>query len=162
MHATFKTDTTTYAPDVHVHVCMHGLLRHDSFSSSPCSYTTIVCILKAHLHSKSEGSIWASLECQCCFWIAGGLVPYLTMWLLTLQLFKNSTDTQGKLRLNLHSLSMSMSELLEYRRVSLRHCHVVMHVCNTVNCNNVNFEYDCHVKHTWYWLHLREHYSIYL
>jgi hypothetical protein len=22
MHATFKTDTTTYAPDVHIHVCM--------------------------------------------------------------------------------------------------------------------------------------------
>jgi hypothetical protein len=33
---------------------------------------------------------------------------------MTLQLFKNSTDTQGKLRLNLHSLSVS--ELLEYRR----------------------------------------------
>jgi hypothetical protein len=35
------------------------------------------------------------------------------MWLLTLQLFKNSIDTQEKLRLNLHSLSVS--ELLEYR-----------------------------------------------
>jgi hypothetical protein len=34
------------------------------------------CVLKAHsrLHSKSGGSIWASLECQCWFWIAGGLV----------------------------------------------------------------------------------------
>jgi hypothetical protein len=31
------------------------------------------------------------------------------MWLLTLQLFKNSIDTQGKLRL-------SVSELLEYKR----------------------------------------------
>ena len=71
--------------------------------------------LKAHSrsHSKSEGSIWASLECQCCFLIlAGVLVSYLTMWLLTLQLFKNSTDTQEKPRLNLHSLSV----LLEYRR----------------------------------------------
>jgi hypothetical protein len=38
------------------------------------------------------------------------------MWLLTLQLFKNSTDTQEKLRLNLHSLSVSVSELLEYGR----------------------------------------------
>jgi hypothetical protein len=66
----------------------------------------------------SGGSIWASLECQYCFWIAGGLVPYHTMWLLTLQLFKNNIDTQaqGKLRLNLHSLSVSVSELLEYRR----------------------------------------------
>jgi hypothetical protein len=36
------------------------------------------------------------------------------MWLLTLQLFKNSIDNQEKLRLNLHSLSVS--ELLEYRR----------------------------------------------
>jgi hypothetical protein len=62
----------------------------------------------------SGGSIWASLERQCCFWIAGGLVLYLTKWLLTLQLFKNSIDTQDKLRLNLHSLSVS--ELLEYGR----------------------------------------------
>jgi hypothetical protein len=40
------------------------------------------------------------------------------MWLLTLQLFKNSIDTQEKLRLNLHSLSVSVSELLEYGRYS--------------------------------------------
>jgi hypothetical protein len=38
------------------------------------------------------------------------------MWLLTLQLFKNSIDIQEKLRMNLHSLSVSASELLEYRR----------------------------------------------
>ena len=38
------------------------------------------------------------------------------MWLLTFQLFKNSIDTQEKLRLNLHSLSVS--ELLEYGRNS--------------------------------------------
>ena len=38
-------------------------------------------ILKAHphsLHSQSHsmrgGSIWAFLECHCCFWIAGGWV----------------------------------------------------------------------------------------
>jgi hypothetical protein len=42
------------------------------------------------------------------------LMSYCTMWLLTAQLFKNSIDTQGKLRLNLHSFSVS--ELLEYRR----------------------------------------------
>jgi hypothetical protein len=65
----------------------------------------------------SGGSMWDSLECKCCFWIAGGLVPYLTMWLLTLLQFKNSIDTQGKLRLNLHSLSVT--ELLEYRRKTL-------------------------------------------
>jgi hypothetical protein len=40
-------------------------------------------------------------------------VPYYVT-ILTLQLFKNSIDTQGKLRLNLHSLSVS--ELLEYGR----------------------------------------------
>jgi hypothetical protein len=39
------------------------------------------------------------------------------MWLFTLQLFKNSIDTQEKLRLNLHSLSVS--ELLEYGRRGL-------------------------------------------
>jgi hypothetical protein len=72
------------------------------------------CMLKAHSHSKSGSSIWASLECHCCFWIAGGLVSYLTMRLPTLQLFKNSSETEGKLRLNLHSLSVS--ELLGYRR----------------------------------------------
>jgi hypothetical protein len=39
------------------------------------------------------------------------------MWLLTLQLFKNNIDTQGKLHnlsVNLHNLSVN--ELLEYRR----------------------------------------------
>jgi hypothetical protein len=61
-------------------------------------FESIARILKAHSHSKSGGSIWASLECQCCFWIAEGLVLYLTMWLLTLQLFKNSIDTQEKLQ----------------------------------------------------------------
>ena len=43
----------------------------------------------------------------------------------TLQLFKNSIDTQGKLRLNFHSLSVS--ELLEYRRnppaIQKQHLH---------------------------------------
>jgi hypothetical protein len=37
---------------------------------------------------------------------------------LALQLFKNSINTQEKLRLNLHSLSVSVSELLEYGRYS--------------------------------------------
>jgi hypothetical protein len=76
--------------------------------SMPCLNGGIVS-----LTPMSGSSIWASLECHCCFWIAGGLVSYITMWLLTLQLFKNSIDTQEKLRLNLHSLSVS--ELLEYR-----------------------------------------------
>jgi hypothetical protein len=37
--------------------------------------------------------------------------------LAVLLLYKNSIDNQGKLRLNLHSLSVS--ELLEYRRKSI-------------------------------------------
>ena len=55
--------------------------------------------------------------------VSSHIVRYTT---LTFQLFKNSTDTQGKLRLNLHSLSLS--ELLEYRRLFLecaqtrKHC----------------------------------------
>jgi hypothetical protein len=44
------------------------------------------------------------------------------MWLLTIHLFKNSTDTQGKLRLNLHSLSVS--EFLEYTRKSVEESSV--------------------------------------
>jgi hypothetical protein len=41
----------------------------------------------------------------------------LALW----QLFKNSIDTQEKLRLNLHSLSVSVSvsELVEYGRQSM-------------------------------------------
>ena len=46
-------------------------------------------------------------------------MSYLTKGLLTLQLLKNSIDTQEKLRLNLHSLSVSVSELLEYGRKTL-------------------------------------------
>jgi hypothetical protein len=38
---------------------------------------------------------------------------------LALQLFKNSINTQERLRLNLHSLSASVSELLEYGRKSM-------------------------------------------
>jgi hypothetical protein len=95
------------------------------------------CILKAHSHShsKSGGSIWASLECQCCFWITGWLVStvsYLTMRLLALQLFKNSIDTQGKLRLNL--LSVSVSELLEYRRMFVYSINITSHHCGLILC----------------------------
>jgi hypothetical protein len=39
--------------------------------------------------------------------VSSRIVRYDTT--VTLQLFKNSTDTQGKLRLNLHSLSVSES-----------------------------------------------------
>jgi hypothetical protein len=42
-----------------------------------------------------------------------------------LQLFKNSIDTQGKLRLILHSLSVSVNELLEYGRKHFN-CSVTM------------------------------------
>jgi hypothetical protein len=43
------------------------------------------------------------------------VIPYYVTT-LAIQLFKNSIDTQKKLRLNLHSLSVSVSELLEYGR----------------------------------------------
>ena len=66
------------------------------------------CDVDLHLRPYSKSSLILTLK----------VVSYLIMWLLTLQLFKNSIDTQEKLRLNLHSLSvsMSMSELLEYGR----------------------------------------------
>jgi hypothetical protein len=76
--------------------------------------SSILLFVFSSLIDSRGGSIWASFECRCCFWIAGGLVSYLTMWPLTLQLFKNSFDTQEKLRLNLRSVSVS--ELLEYGR----------------------------------------------
>jgi hypothetical protein len=50
-------------------------------SKNPLRSSSTARILRAHSHSMSGGSIWASLECQCCFWIAGGLVSYLTQWL---------------------------------------------------------------------------------
>jgi hypothetical protein len=31
---------------------------------------TSACILKAHSHSMSGSSIWDSLDCHCCFWMA--------------------------------------------------------------------------------------------
>jgi hypothetical protein len=40
-------------------------------------------ILKAHLHSMSGSSMWASRECHCCFWIVGGLVSYLDYYVTT-------------------------------------------------------------------------------
>jgi hypothetical protein len=53
-------------------------------------------ILKAHSHSMSGGSIWVSFECQCYFWIAGVLVSYFTMWLLTLQSRFPSLRSSGR------------------------------------------------------------------
>ena len=77
-------------------------------------------ILKAHsrLQSKSGRLVWVSLEWQCCFSIAGVVVSYLSMRLPIIHLFKNGIDIQAKLRFNPHSLSVSVSvsELLEYRR----------------------------------------------
>jgi hypothetical protein len=46
-------------------------------------------------------------------------MSYLNMRLLTIQLFKNSIesiDIQEKLRLNFYSLTVSVSEFLEYGR----------------------------------------------
>ena len=52
----------------------------------------------------------------------GTSVILYSVTILTLQLFKNSIDTQAKLRLNLHSLSVSASELWEYGRMS--YCNI--------------------------------------
>jgi hypothetical protein len=79
---------------------------------------TYACILKAHSHSMSGGSIWASLACVSMLFLNSWRVSvvHYYMCLLTIQLFKGSIDTWEKLRLNLHSLSVS--ELLEYRHIS--------------------------------------------
>jgi hypothetical protein len=133
------------------------MVNHSGSSIGAISFYTVICnlsplisnacILKAHSHSKGGASIWASLECQCCFWTAGGLISYLTMWLLTLQLFKNSINTQGKLRLNLHSLSVSVSELLEYRRKKcIIFCNIFKWKITTKessNCTEINWGLMC-------------------
>jgi hypothetical protein len=68
-------------------------------------------------------------------------VSYFTMRLLILQLFKNSIDTQGKLKMNLHSLSVSVSELLEYRR----ECILFLMVGTSVACATVVHGYSVSV-----------------
>ena len=52
---------------------------------------------------------------------------------LALQLFKNSINTQEKLRLNLHSSSVSVSELLEYGRMSWPSFVVLKPTCKYPN-----------------------------
>jgi hypothetical protein len=47
---------------------------NDGGPDSTWGITIYARILKAHSHSMSGSAIWASLECHCCFWIAGGLV----------------------------------------------------------------------------------------
>jgi hypothetical protein len=108
-------------------VCESGWKGKTCNDSKIIFYQTIACILKAHPHSEWRFNLSFP-------WIAGGLVSYLSMWLLTLlQLFKNSIDTQGKLRLNLHSLSAS--ELLEYRRMSVSFKMTVFStICCSVTC----------------------------
>jgi hypothetical protein len=80
------------------------------------SWKTYACILKAHSHSHSmSGSaIWASLECHCCFWIAGGLgcLPFTWKfrWFHTESKWKKRRDKKTRrldYLLNLHSLSVS-------------------------------------------------------
>jgi hypothetical protein len=59
---------------------------------------------------------WVSMLFLNSWRVSSHLVGVIT---LALQLFKNSIDTREKLRLNLHSLSVSVSELLEYGRYSI-------------------------------------------
>jgi hypothetical protein len=62
--------------------------------------------LGAHKKSKKYGmdSIWAKFG------------PFGRIWTKQSIWYPYSPDYQGKLRLNLHSLSVSVNELLEYRR----------------------------------------------
>jgi hypothetical protein len=53
------------------------------------------CILKTHSHSKSGGSIWASLECQCCFWIAA--------WRMSSHIVRYDTNPPAIQKLQCHS-----------------------------------------------------------
>jgi hypothetical protein len=93
------------------------------------TYILITSAIKLDLHTnyfRRQSALWAKwrhwrhpfvLLVSLLFlnsWRVSVVPYYVTI--LTLQLFKNSTDTQEKLRLNLHSLSVS--ELLEYRRKS--------------------------------------------
>jgi hypothetical protein len=118
-------------------------------------------ILKAHSHSMSGGSIGAFLESHFCFWTDGELVPYRTMWLLTLQLLKNSIDTQGKLRLNLRSLRVIVSERLGYERKSIT--QVVNWARNSKgliifsgSCIPINPKLHCH----WHYQHWNRPFKI--
>ena len=73
-------------------------------------------ILKAHSHSMNGGSI-VSFSCVSMLFLSSWRVSsHIGKYDTSLQLFKNSIDTQEKLRLNLHSLSVSVSELSEYWR----------------------------------------------
>jgi hypothetical protein len=79
----------------------------------------IWCCTALHLYSKSSLTLkkwrfnlsfpWVSMVFLNSWRVC--VVPYYTT--TTLQLFKNSTDTQEKLRLNLHSFEC-LRELLEY------------------------------------------------
>ena len=57
--------------------------------------------------------------------------------LWTLQLFKNRNEAQGKLRMNLHLLSESVSELLEYRRKVIKPTQYDYHICFIFRCNKM-------------------------
>jgi hypothetical protein len=90
--------------------------------SYPCNrilaiYKTNTCILKVHSHSMSAWRFNLSFSRVPLLFLNSWRVSFVPYYVTThpLQLFKNSTDAHaGKLRLNLHSLSVS--ELLEYRR----------------------------------------------
>jgi hypothetical protein len=96
----------------------HSLLTSNKrWHLSSKSIKFLACILKAHSHLKewrfNLSSPWVPVLFLNCWRVS--VAPYYAT-ILTHQLFKNSIDTQGKLRLNLHSLSVS--ELLEYRDMS--------------------------------------------
>ena len=77
-----NTSTLYYCGYCYCNICLLGSNESTSLwtkeANCPGSAPFNAHILKPHSHSVSGGSIWASLECQCCFWIAGGLVSPLT------------------------------------------------------------------------------------
>jgi hypothetical protein len=57
-----------------LYIIMYNVRLHSSVHALMHGIDEIIYarILKAHSHSMSGGWIRASLECQCCFGIAGG------------------------------------------------------------------------------------------
>jgi hypothetical protein len=82
--------------------------------------------------------IGASLECECCLWIVGVRVSQYTMWVwVDTYWVVSCTHSEWA---SVHSLSVSVSELFEYRRKNWL-CYVFWHVlsifaynyCNIIN-----------------------------
>ena len=79
-------------------------------------FNTNACILKVEFTHTQRVEVQSELPLSMLFLNSWRVRSHIVRYDTNLQLFKNSIDTQEKLRLNLHSLSVS--ELLEYGRKS--------------------------------------------